>query len=90
MNKPELITKMTEFGSNSKVEAERNLNAFFSVLEYCAENKEDLKLVGYFNMEIKDQQARTFRNPSTGEKIEKPAKKVAKLKIGKVLKELVK
>ena len=90
MLKQELITKMVEFGSQSKVEAERNLIAIEKVLEYCAENKEILKLSGYFTMEVKESAERNGRNPATKESIVIPATKRPKFSAGKILKDLAK
>lgn len=88
MNKQEAITKLSEIRNCSKVEAEKNLESVLELFEYCIENKDPLKMVGYFTLEVKERSARMGRNPQTKEEIHIPAKNVVSFKIGKKLKEL--
>ena len=88
MNKQEIISKMSELAQGTKVDAERYLTAYLGTLEYAIENKEELKLVGYFTMEVVESASRTGRNPRSGEEIQIPAKNAIKTTIGKKLKQL--
>ena len=88
MNKQEIISKMSELAQGTKVDAERYLTAYLGTLEYAIENKEELKLVGYFTMEVVERASRTGRNPRSGEEIQIPAKNAIKTTIGKKLKQL--
>lgn len=90
MNKQEAITKISEIRNCTKVEAEKNLDAILELMEYCVENKDPLKMVGHFTMEVKERAEKSGVNPSTKEKIIIPKTNVVKFKIGNKLKELAK
>ena len=90
MNKQEAITKISEIRNCTKVEAEKNLDAVLELIEYCVENKDPLKMVGHFTMEVKERASRVGKNPKTKEEIQIPATNVVKFKIGSKLKQLAK
>lgn len=91
MNKQETIAMMSQIveGNGTKTDAEKYLNAFLSTLEHCVKNEDPMKLVGHFTMEFQDRAERQGQNPKTLEKITIPAHRVVKLKVGKVLSNLV-
>jgi len=88
MNKKEILTKMAEFTGSSKVEAEKNLDAFLKTVEYAVENKEKLNLIGFFSIDTITKASRICRNPKTGEEIQVPEKGALKFKTGKILADL--
>jgi len=89
MSKAELVEKMAEQAKLTKVDAERALNAFITVVTASLKEGEDVALVGFGTFTIGDRAERQGRNPQTGEVITISAKKVVKFKPGKALKEEV-
>jgi len=89
MNKQATINKMQELVEGStKKECEKYLTAFLQAMEFAIKNKEEIKIAGYFGMEVVERASRTGRNPQNGEVIQIPAKNAIKTTIYKVLKEL--
>ena len=80
---------MAEQAKLTKVDAERALNAFITVVTASLKEGEDVALVGFGTFTIGDRAERQGRNPQTGEVITISAKKVVKFKPGKALKEEV-
>jgi DNA-binding protein HU-beta len=89
MSKAELVEKIAEQAKLTKVDAERAVNAFISVLTDSLKQGEDVTLVGFGTFTTGDRAERQGRNPQTGEAITIAAKKVVKFKPGKALKEEV-
>ena len=89
MSKAELVEKIAAQAKLTKVDAERAVNAFISVLTDTLKNGEDVTLVGFGTFTIGDRAERQGRNPQTGEAITISAKKIVKFKPGKALKEEV-
>ncbi|MEI7748197.1 MAG: HU family DNA-binding protein [Chlorobiaceae bacterium] len=89
MSKAELVEKIAEQAKLTKVDAERALNAFITVVTTSLKEGEDVALVGFGTFSIGDRAERQGRNPQTGEVITISAKKVVKFKPGKALKEEV-
>ena len=89
MTKAELIDQLARSGELNKQSAERILNAFLDTVKeaLCKEGK--LTLAGLGTFAVEDRQARTGRNPRTGEEIEIPACKVVKFRPAKALKDAV-
>lgn len=90
MTKADLIARMAEVGGLSKADAERGLNAFLKVAEEVLKNEGRLALTGFGSFTVEKRNARTGRNPRTGEELHIPACNVVKFKPGKLLKESVK
>jgi len=88
MNKEQAISKLAEIRETTKVEAEKNLLAVLKLMEYCVENKDPLKLTGYFLMEVVERAERQGNNPRTREKITIPATKAVRFKTYSILKDL--
>ncbi len=89
MSKAELVEKIADQAKLTKVDAERALNAFITVVTASLKEGEDVALVGFGTFTIGDRAERQGRNPQTGEVITISAKKVVKFKPGKALKEEV-
>jgi len=69
----------------SKKEAEFYGECFLDLIKDTLASGEDVKLVGYFNLEILGKEQRVGRNPQTGEEIAIPAHNVIKAKVGKII-----
>ena len=89
MTKAELITAVAEKAGLKKVEAEKAVAAFVSVVTDCLKQDDKLSLVGFGTFSTSKRAARKGQNPQTGKKITIAAATVPKFKPGKTLKEVV-
>ncbi len=89
MNKSELIAAVSMRTGLSKKDTEKTLTALIDVLGSTMEAGDKVQLAGFGTFETKDREARTGRNPHTGESIPIPAARVPVFKPGKALKEKV-
>ncbi|WP_373552479.1 HU family DNA-binding protein [Haliscomenobacter sp.] len=89
MNKGDLINKIAEGAKITKAQATDALNAVLDSI--AAELKGDGKvtLIGFGTFSVSKRDARSGRNPQTGETITIDAKKVVKFKPGKELSDSV-
>ena len=86
MNKTELVAAVAAKTELSKKNAEK---AVAAVLETVAETLaagEKVQLVGFGTFEIREREARTAKNPRTGEPVEVAASRVPAFKAGQALK----
>ncbi len=87
MTKSELIAEIAERTGVAKVDVEKTLKAFEEIAnEVVAKGKEKLTLPGFLSFEQTTRSARTGRNPQTGEAIQVPASRAAKVTAGSKLK----
>ncbi len=89
MNKAELIGAIADGSGLSKADAGKALDAFVSSVEGALANGERISLVGFGSWSVDERNARTGRNPRTGEEIQIAAKKVVKFKPGAGLSDAV-
>ena len=80
MNKADLVKEMVKSTGISKVNTEKFLNSFMDVVKEALKNDEKITLVGFGTFSKQERKATTGVNPQTKEKIQIPAKNVAKLK----------
>ena len=86
MTKKEFIAFYAERANfETKVDAEKKLDAVLNLFEEILIKGDDINFVGWGKFEVKDTPARIGRNPKTGVEVEIPAKKVVKFKAGKTL-----
>jgi len=85
MNKEELIGKISKDAKITKVAAKAALDSTISSIQGSLKKGKPVTLVGFGTFSVSKRKARVGRNPQTGEKINIPAKKVAKFKAGKDL-----
>lgn len=86
MNKTELVAAVAEKTELSKKNAEK---AVAAVLETVAETLaagEKVQLVGFGTFEVREREARSAKNPRTGEPVEVAASRVPAFKAGQALK----
>jgi DNA-binding protein HU-beta len=86
MSKAVLVEKIADQAKLTKVDADRAVKAFISVVSDSLKNGIDVPLVGFGTFSVVDRAEREGRNPLTGEAITIAAKKVVKFKPGKALK----
>ena len=86
MTKKEFVEVYVAKGNfETKVDAEKKLDAVLNLFEEILIKGDDINFVGWGKFEVKDTPARVGRNPKTGVEVEIPAKKVVKFKAGKTL-----
>ena len=89
MNKTELIAAIAAKAELSKKDAEKALNATIDTITAALAEGEKVQLVGFGSFETKTREARTGRNPRTGENIEIAASRMPTFKAGQALKNKV-
>ncbi len=89
MTKTELIATVAASTGTTKKDAERIVNATFETIAAQLAAGEKVQLAGFGIFEVKDREARTGRNPVTGESIQIAATRAPSFKAGKALKDRV-
>ena len=89
MIKTYLINAVVDKTALSKKDCETIINASLDAMTAALAEGEEIRLVGFGTFEVKKREARTGRNPKTGEEIPIPATKVPAFKPGKALKDAV-
>lgn len=89
MNKVEMVNAISIKADCTKKDAAKYLDAVVETITETLAKGEKISLVGFGSFEVVDREARTGRNPQTGETIEIPASKSPKFKAGSKLKEIV-
>lgn len=90
MNKQELVDAIvTKNPDLTKKAASEAINATLDAISEALAKGESVQLIGFGTFEVRATQARTGRNPSTGEPLNIAAGKKVGFKVGKVLKDLV-
>ena len=90
MNKSELIVAVAEKAALSKKDAEKAVKAVFDAVADALVAGDKVQLVGFGTFEVRARDARTGKNPRTGEVIKIAASKVPAFKAGKALKDAIK
>ncbi len=90
MNKADLINKVSEELGTTKADAERAVEIIISSIETTLKSGQEVSIAGLGIFSAKVRNARTARNPRTGEAIEVPAMRVPKFRPAKALKDAVK
>ena len=85
MNKAELVSIISEGAGVSKSQANAVLDSFTEAVTKTLKSGNKVTLVGFGTFSVSKRNARTGRNPQTGEAIKIKAKKVARFKAGKEL-----
>ena len=89
MNKAELIDAIAAETQLPKKDVDAVVKSFTSIVTSTLSNKESVQLIGFGTFETSEREARTGRNPATGEEIQIAASTVVKFKAGSGLKEKV-
>jgi len=90
MTKSELINIVAVRADIPKTKAALAVNAIFDSIEETVANGDKVSLPGFGTFERKHKEARTVRNPQTGESMVSEAKNVPAFKAGTGFKERVK
>lgn len=89
MKKTELVKEIAVTAEVSKKDAERVLDAVVGTIRKEVKNNGEIRVSGLWKFEKVRREARTARNPKTGENIEVPAKNAVRVKISKDFKEMI-
>ena len=87
MNKTELVAAMAKETNLSKKDVEDVLKSFVDVVSKELKNGGKIQLVGFGTFTAKKRDARTGRNPQTGETVKIEARVVPGFKAGSKLKD---
>lgn len=90
MNKADIINKVHEDLGITKADAERAVETMISTIVDTLKGGNEVSIAGLGIFSAKMRNARTARNPRTGESIEVPAMRVPKFRAAKALKDAVK
>ncbi len=89
MNKQGLVEMVHGKLGGTKVQAEEIVDGIFDAIISTMKKGEDVSIAGFGIFSVKARAARMARNPKTGEQVKVAAKKVAKFRPAKALKEAV-
>jgi len=89
MNKSELIDAVSAKAGLTKADTDRAFKAFVEVITESMAKGETIALVGFGTFLVRERQARSGRNPRTGETISIESWKIPAFKAGKALKDAV-
>lgn len=89
MKKTEFIDALSEQASLSKADASRALDAVIDIISNALKSGDQVVLTGFGTFLVRKREARSGRNPRTGDVIEISASNVPAFKAGKALKDAV-
>ncbi len=89
MNKSEFVDAIASQAGFTKADAAKAVDAMIDVVTEALKQGEQVSLVGFGSFMVKKREARTGRNPRTGEAIEISASNIPSFKAGKALKDAV-
>lgn len=89
MNKSELIDAVSAKAGLTKADTDRAFKAFVEVITESMAKGDSVALVGFGTFLVRERQARSGRNPRTGETISIKSAKIPAFKAGKALKDAV-
>jgi DNA-binding protein HU-beta len=89
MNKEFLVKEVAEQAGLTKADASKAIDAIFDAIQGSLKKGEPVTLIGFGSFKVSKRNARTGRNPRTGEPISIPETIVPSFSAGKTLKEAV-
>ncbi len=89
MNKNDLVSAVSGSAGISKADASKAVDSVFDNITSSLRNGNEVRLIGFGTFSVANRKATTGRNPRTGQTIQIPARRQAKFKAGKALKEAV-
>ena len=90
MNKADIIDKVHEVVGGTRADAERAIETMIDAISDSLKKGKEVSVAGLGIFSSKTRNARTGRNPRTGETISIPAMRVPKFRAAKALKDAVK
>jgi len=89
MTKADLVERVAKDAELTKKDAEQLVEIVFDSIIASLNDGQKIELRGFGSFRVRQRNARSGRNPKTGDPVEIPAKRVAYFKPGKELKELI-
>lgn len=89
MNKGEFVDAVAAKGDMSKADASSAVDAVLEAVTEAMKQGDQVTLVGFGTFLVRKREARTGRNPRTGEPLQIAASNVPSFKAGKALKDAV-
>ena len=89
MKKTELIAAAAEQAGMTKKDTEKVLNAALDAIAAALAKNDKVQVSGFGIFEVKEREARTGRNPQTGEPMEIAASRTPSFKASKTLKDAI-
>ncbi len=89
MNKHDLVSAVSNSADMSMADTTRAVESVFDNITGSLRAGNEVRLIGFGTFSVADRKATTGRNPRTGETLYIPARRQAKFKAGKALKEAV-
>ena len=89
MNKSEFVEEIAKATGFTKTDAGKAVDAMVDTITAALKKKDSVSLVGFGTFTVKRREARTGRNPRTGEAIKIAASNIPTFKAGKSLKDSV-
>ncbi|MGH8500054.1 MAG: HU family DNA-binding protein [Methylococcales bacterium] len=89
MNKSELISAIAEVSGLAKADAGKALDGLIAAVTDALKSGDSVSLIGFGTFVVKKREARTGRNPQTGQAINIKEANVPGFKAGKGLKDAV-
>lgn len=90
MTRTDLIEAIAQETGSDRQQAKAFLEGFTRIVEREMKNEGDVPLAGLGKFKVIKRNARTGRNPMTGESIQIPAKTAVKFTVAKALKDSIK
>lgn len=85
MNKSDLIDAIAQGAGLTKVDAKKAIDCYHETIAGALKEGKRVEILGFGSFSVATREARTGRNPKTGEALTIKAKTVAKFKAGKGL-----
>jgi len=89
MIKVDIINKIAKELNITKQDAESGVNMFFKTIKGALKEGEEIELRGFGSFRFRQRDARSGRNPRTGEPVNVPPKKVLYFKPSRLLKDMI-
>jgi integration host factor subunit beta len=89
MTKADLVDQVTALGSLTRRDGEVIVETFFEGVIEAVSADDKVEIRGFGSFRTRQRNARTGRNPKTGDKVEVPAKRVPYFKPSKELRDMV-
>lgn len=89
MTKADLVDQVTALGSLTRRDGEIIVDTFFEGVIDAVAKDDKVEIRGFGSFRTRQRNARTGRNPKTGDRVEVPAKRVPYFKPSKELRDMV-
>ncbi|QHS50406.1 HU family DNA-binding protein [Edaphobacter sp. 12200R-103] len=89
MTKADLVDKVTSLGDLTRRDGEVIVDTLFESVIGALKSGDKIEIRGFGSFRTRQRNARTGRNPKTGEKVDVPAKRVPYFKPSKELRDMV-